>query len=223
MRWYWKCAIDTAKALLPLHNQIRHVKHRLRGYPIDPFNDQETIEQGLEIINALRDVHPIEGAVVLEVGSGWKPNIPILFSLFGAKKVYLTDLRALCSIGTLKATIETMSLRRDFLLPRLPITAAQFNEALRWDPAWSFQDGLRHLRLEYLAPCDCQALDLPAGSVDLVTSRAVLEHIPPPVVQGIFKESRRILAADGYCCHLIDNSDHWQHTDRSLSRVNFLR
>lgn len=24
-------------------------------------------------------------------------------------------------------------------------------------------------------------------------------------------------------CHLIDNSDHWQHKDRSLSRVDFLR
>jgi hypothetical protein len=24
-------------------------------------------------------------------------------------------------------------------------------------------------------------------------------------------------------CHLIDNSDHWEHTDKSLSRVDFLR
>ena len=65
--------------------------------------------------------------------------------------------------------------------------------------------------------------DLPDASLDVVTSRAVLEHVPPDVIQDIFNESFRLLNANGLACHIIDNSDHWQHGDLRLSRVNFLR
>jgi len=61
------------------------------------------------------------------------------------------------------------------------------------------------------------------GSIELVISRAVLEHIPPPVIQNIFIESERLLKPAGMACHVVDNSDHWQHNDRAISRINFLR
>ena len=33
----------------------------------------------------------------------------------------------------------------------------------------------------------------------------------------------QILAPDSVMCHVIDNSDHWEHGDKRLSRINYLR
>jgi SAM-dependent methyltransferase len=82
---------------------------------------------------------------------------------------------------------------------------------------------LRALRLTYLAPCDCRKLDMPGGSIDVITSRAVLEHIPPAVITDIFKESLRVLKPGGAACHFVDNSDHWEFEDKTISRTNFLQ
>jgi len=223
MRWYWKCLIDSAKAMVPLGNQVRRWKHRVCGYPSRSDHDQTITEQGFWLIDSIQSTRPVAGMTILEVGTGWKPIIPILCSLAGAQRVLLTDLRPLCSAPTLAAAMDSLRSRKQLIVSRLFLSEAQFDAALCWNPSWSFADALRHLRLEYLAPCDCQNLDLPDASVDAIVSRAVLEHIPPPVVQGIFRESFRILRENGLSCHIIDNSDHWQHTDPTLSRLNFLR
>ena len=223
MRWYWKCLLNSAKALVPFQTPLRRLKHEWCGYRTDPVNDRETINQGLLQLEWIRAVRPVDQTVVLEVGTGWKPTIPLLFSLAGAREVLLTDLRPLCSAATLRATLDTVRAERQQILSRLAIDADTFDRTLTWHPSWTFDDALRHFRLTYLAPCDCQRLPLPSSSVDLIISRAVLEHIPPPVVAGIFRESARLLRPGGLACHIIDNSDHWQHADPVLSRVNFLR
>lgn len=59
--------------------------------------------------------------------------------------------------------------------------------------------------------------------MDLVISRATLEHVPEDQLRVFLAQFHRILRPGGATCHLIDNSDHWQHDDKSLSRVAFLR
>lgn len=54
-------------------------------------------------------------------------------------------------------------------------------------------------------------------------SRAVLEHIHPHLVQAVFRSVRALLKDGWHMCHVIDNSDHWEHHDKSISRINFLR
>jgi hypothetical protein len=56
-----------------------------------------------------------------------------------------------------------------------------------------------------------------------VVSRGVLEHIPETVLEHIIRHSASVLTPDGYACHTIDLSDHWEHCDKSISRVNFLQ
>jgi SAM-dependent methyltransferase len=105
----------------------------------------------------------------------------------------------------------------------LEVDAQMLDHVLREDPARSMQERLKELHLVYLAPCDCRSLSLPADSLDVVTSRACLEHIPPDVLQDIFHESYRLLKRGGLACHWVDPSDHWEHQDKSLTRVNFLK
>jgi SAM-dependent methyltransferase len=80
---------------------------------------------------------------------------------------------------------------------------------------------LTRFGLEYLAPVDLATL--PDRSVDVIVSRAVLEHIPLPALEAITAQCRRVLAPGGYICHVVDNTDHYAHGDRSIDYANFLK
>jgi SAM-dependent methyltransferase len=159
----------------------------------------------------------------MEVGSGWQPLIPIIYSLAGSARVYLTDLNKLLRVDTFRAALESLRANRQTLLEGLKIDPKTLDHALREDTAASMEGRLRELNLFYMAPCDCRKMDLPASSLDVVTSRACLEHVPPDVIQDIFHESFRLLKKGGVMCHIVDHSDHWEHMDKSITRVNFLQ
>ena len=50
---------------------------------------------------------------------------------------------------------------------------------------------------EYIAPGDAANTELPAGSVDIYFSHAVLEHVPDRVVHQLVQEARRVLKPGG--------------------------
>jgi hypothetical protein len=50
-----------------------------------------------------------------------------------------------------------------------------------------------------------------------------LEHIPRDSIIGIFTELKRIVRPGGLISAVIDYSDHYAHTDGSISLLNFLR
>jgi SAM-dependent methyltransferase len=223
MRWQVKCMIDNAKALLPFQAQLRRFKDRFVPYTPNTDDDIHTIEQGIRQVQWVNAVLPIKDATVLEVGSGWQPMIPVLYSVAGASRVYLTDLNVLLRPDTFSAALRALRTERQVIVNDLEVDAQMLDHVLREDPARSMQERLKELHLVYLAPCDCRSLSLPADSLDVVTSRACLEHIPPDVLQDIFHESYRLLKRGGLACHWVDPSDHWEHQDKSLTRVNFLK
>jgi SAM-dependent methyltransferase len=77
--------------------------------------------------------------------------------------------------------------------------------------------------IEYLAPRDAARTALPGHSIDCHYSMTVLEHIPPPALQAILLEARRILKPGGVALHFIDPSDHFEQQDHSITPINFLR
>jgi len=79
------------------------------------------------------------------------------------------------------------------------------------------------MHIRYQAPGDAAHLDLPAGSTDYHVSFTVLEHIPPGVLQSILLEGKRVLKRDGLFIHTVDLSDHFAHSDGSISAINFLQ
>jgi hypothetical protein len=103
-----------------------------------------------------------------------------------------------------------------------------FRAALRFltsspDPAY---DALRSAKsigefpFTYLAPL--RMSDIPDGSVDFVVSRTVLEHIPRQALRALLIELRSKLTAGAIMIHHIDHSDHLEHHDKSISKLNFL-
>lgn len=87
----------------------------------------------------------------------------------------------------------------------------------------SLDDILQRHGIRYHADTDAAGSHLPDASVDLVFSNVVLEHVPVTGLHKLFHEARRILRPGGYMVHLIDPSDHFSHSDSSVSAVNFLQ
>ncbi len=218
-KWQIKCVKDSVKAVVPFQRQMRRLKDSLVGYKREPAKDRNTIRDGLRLIDWIGD---LAGASVVEIGSGWQPMIPILFSLAGAK-VYLTDMHPLMRLDTFRAALDSLRENRDEIVAHLRIPPDAFDQATRPSGDGEMEQRLSELRLVYLAPCDCRSLALEPGSIDVVMSRAVLEHVPPAVIEGIFVEAHRLLRPGGISIHLVDHSDHWAHRDRRINAVNFLR
>jgi len=186
------------------------VKRRLK-----PDNDTEAnhafaLSNGLSQLAALNEAGiDVHGKVVLEFGTGWHPIIPILFHAAGARKVILTDIDRLMDEHTIDIAKGRILARIDDVASSLGLSQEKVRARLD-----TFAP-------EYLVPWHADRH--PDASVDLVISRATFEHVPEHSLAFFLRAFHRILRPGGAMCHLIDNSDHWQHTDRSLSRLDFLR
>ena len=226
-KWHFKLLKDNIKSLIPFQKQLRRWKRELSPYQTNFENDMLAIESGIEEIEMLRrNGIDIEGKSVLEIGSGWSPVIPILYSLVGARCVHMTDMEQLMDERTILNALSLVRKNSKEICNRLNIQKSHLMDVVNVtrdsDRATQNLSNLNNLlRLEYHVPFDQQKLE--DNSVDIVCSRAVLEHISKELLIQLFTKFHRILKADGVMCHIIDNSDHWEHKDKSISRINFLK
>lgn len=77
--------------------------------------------------------------------------------------------------------------------------------------------------IEYRAPYDASSTDFGDDSIDACVSTNTLEHVPKESIIKIFTELHRILKPDGIVSAGIDYSDHYAHTDASISPLNYLK
>lgn len=93
-------------------------------------------------------------------------------------------------------------------------------KALPEDSRLGMVSSQESLPISYLAPFDPTAI--PDGSIDYVISRTVLEHISPSDIAKLFEALRPKMSSNGLMVHIIDHSDHLEHADKSISKINFL-
>lgn len=203
MDWRLKVLRQAVLARMPFGSSLRRIKRQLFGYEPDRENLRCTLSNFDQMSGALDAIgRSFKGTVVLEIGSGWFPTIPIMLALGGARRVLMSDLTVHMDDVTFSATLR-------FLQDTMPMDS-------RLRTVTQFSD----LPLTYLAPFDVQAI--PDGSIDLIVSRTVLEHISEQDLKHLMSALRPKLALNGLMVHLIDHSDHLEHTDKSISKINFL-
>lgn len=158
------------------------------------------------------------GSKVLEVGTGRRITLPIILWLMGAERVITVDLHRY-----LRESITRLDLEELKRCPAEKYGLLQHRlEALRAF-AGNMDSLLRLCSITYEAPADAACLAMPPKSIDYHVSYTVFEHIPADILRGILHEARRMLRPDGLAVHLIDHSDHFSHSDPSISAVNFLQ
>lgn len=213
--------IAHAKSVLPLRGPLIRLKRAITPYQSNLANDWCALDHGVSMIRSLRQHYgSLEGATVVEIGTGWQPTIPLLLYLAGSR-VILTDVERLLDFSTVVGSIAFIASQFEWVACRLDMEPGAVTDALCRGLGRNLSSLLANLRFEYHAPAD--VCDLPPGSADIIYSRAVLEHIPASFLRELLVGCRALLSPNGMMMHIVDNSDHWQHTDPRLSRLNFLR
>lgn len=203
MDWRIEVLRRAVSARVPFGFALRRLKRLQFGYEPDPANLRGTLSNFEQMVAAIKAVgRSFEGATVLEISSGWFPTIPVMLAMSGAKRILMSDLIPHMDEVTFAATLR-------FLQNTFP-TNSRLNGITR----------LSDLPITYMAPF--RANEVADGTINFVISRVVLEHIPQNDLVHLLTVLRLKLAPDGLMVHVIDNSDHLEHSDKSISKINFL-
>ena len=137
-----------------------------------------------------------DGFTVLELGPGDSLLASIAAWGFGAGRILACDVGAFATT-TLAGLVRLDGLLREKGLRPLPLT-----------PPAPAEEVLARMNLRYLTRGLGDLRALPAASVDLVWSSAVLEHVRRAEMAATLGELARLLKPEGVMVHGVDFSDH---------------
>jgi len=153
-------------------------------------------------------------ARLFEFGAGWDLHSSFVQWCYGINDQVVVDISRLARLHLVNLVIR-------HLKDNPPPNSIRAPERLLTDP---LDDSLRRFYgIRYLAPADARHTDLASGSVDLVCTTSVLEHVPVDVLAEILRECHRICNDRSVMSHVIDYTDHYAHSDASINIYNFLR
>ena len=227
MRWKTKARIQNVVSLLPSRASYSAYYWMQRRFGnlkrLDPMG---RLRAGIDIWQRiLRQGRSPRDKVFLEVGTGHVPVTPLAFWLMGAEKTITIDVNPYVREELVResiAHIAAHSYQVEQLFGPL-LVRARFDELLARASRLDLGAFLDQCRVQYVAPGDAGRTDLPAGSVDYQVSYNVFEHVPPEELQRIVLEGNRVVAENGLFVHRIDYSDHFSHSDKTISAINFLQ
>lgn len=229
MHWRVKGGIQKLLGRVPYGERLHYeLQKRVGGLRSFDRELAAKIEDWRLMVGHLRTVGlPVAGTRFLEMGTGWYPTFPFCLFLGGAKSVITVDLnRYLKPELTLRMT-EALS---KFLPVIAEATGRAESELAREQRELEAAvrrgaslEAATHGVVAYQAPSDASATGLPAGSLDVVFSNSVLEHVPGPVIERCFSESRRILRSGGVIFHSVNCGDHYAYADRKIHQLNYLQ
>jgi SAM-dependent methyltransferase len=145
----------------------------------------------------------------------------------GAEKTITIDLNPYLKTDLVAESLQYISENKEEILSLFGslLDRRRFDELLAFnrDSDFSVYKFLDLCRINYISPGDAADTRLPAQSIDFHTSFTVFEHIPLEILRKILEEGNRIIKNDGLFVHRIDYSDHFSHSDESISAINFLK
>ena len=229
MDWRLKAGIQKVLELVPGGGRI-HQLMQVKAGALSKFGDEcdGRVDDWALMMGHLRKTNvPVSGAIMAEIGTGWYPALPFCFYLAGAGRIHTYDLYRHVTPRMVNA-----------LAARLPIYASRIAEASgeREEAVRARQAGLQAALgrgasileatagvVRYEAPADATRTGLDDGSVDVLFSNAVLQHIPGPIVEDCLREAFRILKPGGVTVHAVNCGDQYAYADRRVHQLNYLR
>lgn len=230
-RWIAKAVVQKGISFLPGAQRVNYVfQDRItKGTRLnDTYVGQQFDWIALHVDALRRHGGTLRGARVVELGSGWFPFVPVAMMMGGADEVAMVDLEDLGRPELLLRTIDAVIAAAGD--GRLGAATGEVVEG-RLDRLVDARSRLAAGadRLEVLhslglhvRPGDARRLELDEPP-DLICSNTVLEHIPPPVLEGILARFRDLAVPGTVMSHLVDLCDHYAYFDPEVSVYQFLR
>lgn len=149
---------------------------------------------------------PMRRAVFLEIGAGRDLAVPVALRLLGVPRIIAMDVQRIARLDLVTHAARVIS----------ELAGATAPDFRSWDE-------LAKWGVEYIAPYDLPQAQLNHSSVDCLYSVDTLEHIPTESLERLFVEANKVVTPSGLSIHLVDFTDHYARSDRTISRFNFLQ
>ncbi|HUU85646.1 MAG TPA: class I SAM-dependent methyltransferase [Phycisphaerae bacterium] len=225
MDWRIKALVQKTLASLPGGRRAHYLLQRRLG-AFRKFKIDTRVHSAARLLELLGEagVHPA-GKTMVEIGTGWAPVVPTYLHLCGAARCITYDLNRYLKEALFRQALEQFGDWIDEIAATRPSCEADVRR--RWAELVAverMEEVMRIMRLDYRAPADARQTGLGEGSVDVVFSNLVLEHVPPLVIEALFGEAHRVLNPQGgVMVHRVDPGDHFSSFDGTITRINFLR
>jgi hypothetical protein len=229
MHWKLKAVIQNTISLLP--NSVSYaayfwIQRHFGG--LRRINPVSSLTAGIATWNLIKELgyDPSE-KVFFKVGTGRVPLMPLAYWLMGAKKTMTIDLNPCLKEELIKESLQYISDNSQEILKLFGSLVHQdrMDDLMHFNKNLSFSTSafLDICHINYIAPSDAANTTLSNQSIDFHTSYVVLEHIPLEVLKNIIDGGNRIISDNGLFIHRIDYSDHFSHSDKTISSINFLQ
>lgn len=226
MNWRVKAVLQMCLANCPGGGRVNDYLQRVAGGLRNPdAHIAGKLKDWIITVGYLREVEfSWQGATLVEIGTGWFPTFPFCFSLIGAGCVKTFDIERHIDSDLTFKIIAALGKHLEAIAGAAGVPLEDVRERYRRiNEAKNLEALLGAAGVEYFAPADARDTHIPAGTVDLVYSNSVMEHVPKDAIRGLMQESVRILRPGGMALHNVCCGDHYAFFDPSISFVNFLK
>lgn len=229
MHWRIKGALQKVLGVMPRGESLHYALQKQAGGL--KYFDRELdakISDFTLMIGHLKSVGiRVADTRFLEMGTGWYPTFPFGLFLGGARAVTTVDLNVYLKPELVRRLVDALPVYLPVIADatgrdRAAVEAGHRRLADAVRGGASLEEATEGV-VTYQAPGDASATGLPDGSLDVVFSNSVLEHVPGPVIERCFVEARRILRSGGVVFHSVNCGDHYAYADRRIHQLNYLQ
>ena len=230
-KWIAKAIVQKTISFFPRPEKVNYFfqKYVTKGVHLTDEHFGHKIQHAIDHIDSLRKHAKVnQDSIILELGTGWYPIVPIIFYLTDSGKVcsvdihdWMTKERQFLTIRKLfewrerkllQGFLDSVNEEKWLLLRKVLDSPSEYNKEMINEMI-----GLTSV-LE-----DVRNLEMKENSIDFICSNNTLEHIQKDMLYAIFKEFIRVLKPTGIMSHFIDLSDHFAHFDQHITVYNFLK
>jgi SAM-dependent methyltransferase len=205
-KWERKLSVMRAFGRLPRGDRlVDWLRYRFGG--IRKHNLDTRWYSVTEMLSMVRRANVgIEGARLVELGSGWYPLLAVMFHGLGAATIRLTDISRHIRGEFVEKTIHYLIKRSGEVSSLTGIPADTLEKRWRkllpqghpWEEVFAAHG------MTYDAPLDFAHSGWQAGSLDMIFSNSCLVYVPESALREIFAETRRLLRPGGFFAHNLD-------------------
>jgi SAM-dependent methyltransferase len=221
--WKIKVLIQFVLSKMPMGEKVNYLMQKGNK----SHNEEKIKGRIVELTKAMMKIGDrisLEGATVVEIGTGWEPICSVLLYLMGVSMCHTYDHVPHVRYELLQKLYRSIENQLDEISKITSISLSVLEKRLsRLKNISNLDDFFLRANITYHAPGDASMTGLKEGSVDLVYSYAVLEHVPKKVIYDLTLESKRILKKSGVAYHVIGLHDHYVSFDKKITKVNFLK
>lgn len=221
--WKIKILIQFILGNIPYGDKLNYIFQYLNN----SHNDDYIRERMFKIFKRLKEIdshRKIEGAIVMEMGTGHEAIGSVIFYIMGAKEIYTYDHLPHVRINILKKLIQQISLNIYNISEQTGIAEDILYERVdKIKGNRNLTEIFQIANIHYFAPGDATKTCLKGKSIDIVYSYDVLEHISESVIHAFFDETKRVIKTNGIASHSIGLHDHYVKFGKDMTNINFLK